>query len=131
MAAVAGYAALVKNATNTLATITDAELPIASEMYDTSALNGGRAKTFIAGLYDSTLNLKLNWDASDTNGLIAFQTNILGASPSVIAFTFSANGGTNNYTFNGWIKDLKVHAPVNNKVEADATVQVTGAVSYS
>ena len=131
MAALAGYGALVKNATNTLATVTDAELDLSSDMYETTAINGGRAKVYVPGLYGATFPCKMNWDASDTNGVLAFQSNILGASPSTIAFTLSPNGGTNNYTFSGYIKDMKVHAPVNNKVEADVTVQISGSVTYA
>lgn len=100
-------------------------------MYETTVLNGGRAKTYIPGLYGATFPCKLNFDPTDTNGAIAFQSNIIASSPSTIAFTLSPNGGTNNYTFNGYLKDMKLAVPVNNLVTFDATVQISGAVSYS
>lgn len=131
MAAVAGYTGQVKIGANILAQVFDAELPIAGDMYETTVLNGGRAKTYIPGLYGAMFNLKLNWDASDTNGLIALQSNLLAASPTILAFTLSPNGGTNNYTFSGWVKDLKVHDAVNGKIESDCSVQVSGAVAYA
>lgn len=131
MAALAGYAALVKNGVSTLTEVTDAELDLASDMYEISPLGGGRAKTYVPGLYGATFPCKMNWDASDTNGTIAFQTNVTGASPSAISFTLSPNGGTNNYTFSGYVKDMKINAPVNNKVTSDCTIQVSGAVTYA
>lgn len=131
MAALAGYGSLVKNGVTALTSVTDAELDISSDMYDTTVINAGRAKTFIPGLYTGTFPCKLNWDVSDAVGITAFQANALSASPSTIAFTLSTNGGTNNYTFNGYTKDVKIHAPVGGKVEADATVQVSGAISYA
>lgn len=131
MAFLAGYAGLVKNATNSLATVTNAELDISSDMYETTVIGGGRAKTYLPGLVGTTFPCKLNFDPTDTNGAIAFQSNILSASPAVIAFTLSPNGGTNNYTFNGYLKDIKIVAPVNNLVTFDATIQVTGLPAYA
>lgn len=100
-------------------------------MLETSVLNGGRAKTYIPGMYGGKFSCKMNWDAGDTNGLLAFQTNALGSSPSVIAFTLSPNGGTNNYTFNGWVSGIKPSAPVGGLVTADCDVTITGTISYS
>lgn len=131
MAFLAGYAGLVKNGSNSLATVTNAELDISSDMYETSVLNGGRGKTYLPGLVGTTFPCKLNFDPGDTNGAVAFQSNILSSSPATISFTLSPNGGTNNYTFSGYLKDIKVAAPVNNLVTFDATVQVTGLPSYS
>lgn len=131
MTALAGYAAIVKNGSNTLATVTDAELDLKADMYDVSVLNGGRVKQFIPGMTDASFICKLNWDASDTNGTVAFQSNITSSSPSTIAFTLSPNAGTNNYTFNAYIKSMKIAAAVNKQVSADCEVQVVGAVSYA
>lgn len=131
MAFLAGYGSLVKNSTNTLATVTDAELDPSSDMYETTVIGEGRGKTYIPGLVGTTFPCKLNFDPTDTNGAIAFQNNVFSANPSVIAFTLSPNGGTNNYTFNGYVKDIKIHAPVNNLVTFDVTVQVTGIPTYA
>lgn len=131
MSALAGYGSLAKNSTNTLATVTNAELDISADMYDTTVINAGRAKTFIPGLYGATFPCKLNFDPTDTYGSLAFQSNLISSSPTTIAFTLSPNGGTNNYTFSGYIKDMKLVAPVNGLVTFDTTVQITGSVSYA
>lgn len=131
MSFLAGYGGSVKQGANTLATVTDWELDPSSDMYETTVISGSRAKTYLPGLYGATVALKVNFDATDTNGVIAMQNNIFSATPTVLAFTLSPNGGTNNYTFNAWVKDMKIHDPVNNIVTADTTLQITGAVSYS
>jgi hypothetical protein len=131
MAAVAGYTGTLKIGANTITTWTDADLPISSDMYETTTIQGIRAKSFVPGLYGAVWNLKGNWDAADTNGMILLQTQILAASPTIAACTMSPNGGTNNYTFNAWVKDFKPHAPVGGKVEIDISLQISGAVSYA
>ncbi len=131
MAAQAGYTGVLKIGANTITTWSDAELPIDSDMYETTTIQGSRAKTFIPGLYGGVYNLKGNWDAADTNGMILLQTQILAAAPTVAACTMSPNGGTNNYTFSAWVKSFKPHAPVGGKVEIDISLQITGVIAYA
>jgi len=131
MAFLAGYGGQIKQGSNTLLTVTDWELDPSADMYETTVIGAGRAKTFLPGLYGATVALKINFDATDTNGAIALQGNLFSATPSALAFTLSPNGGTNNYTFNAYVKDMKIHNPVNNLVTADTTLQITGAVSYA
>lgn len=131
MTFLAGYGGQIKISTNTILTVTDWELDPSSDMYETTTITGSRAKTYLPGLYGSTVALKVNFDASDTNGVIAMQNNLFSDSPTVLAFTLSPNGGTNNYTFNAWVKDMKIHDPVGGLVTADSTLQITGAVTYA
>lgn len=131
MSFLAGYGGQIKIGSNTITTITDWELDPSSDMYETTVISGSRAKTYLPGLYGATVALKVNFDATDTNGVLAMQSNIFSASPTHLAFTLSPNGGTNNYTFNAWVKDMKIHDPVGGLVTADTTLQVDGAVSYA
>lgn len=131
MAALAGYGGKIMQGANVLLTVKDWEIPLTSEMYDTTTIQGVRAKTFIPGLTEAVVPLKMVYDASDTNGFIAMQNNILSNTPTVLAMTLSTNGGTNAYTFNAWVKDCKVHDPVGGEIEADVSLQVTGQISYA
>jgi hypothetical protein len=131
MAALAGYGGKITIATNVILTVKDWELPLTSGMYDVTTIQNIRGKSFVPGLYEAVVPLKMVWDASDTNGTIALQSNILATSPSVLAIILSTNNGTNSYTFNAWVKDLKVHDPVGGEVECDVSLQVNGAVSYA
>jgi hypothetical protein len=131
MAAIAGYGGLFKTGSNTITTVTDWELDIKSDVYDVTTIQNVRAKSFIAGLYEWSGTLKMNWDASDTNGMVLFQNQILNAAPSSQAVTLSTNNATNNYTGNVWVKDFKVGDAVNKQVSLDISFQGTGALSYA
>lgn len=131
MAALAGYGGQVKQGVNILLTVKDWEIPLTSEMYDITTIQGVRAKSFIPGLTEAVVPLKMVYDASDANGFIAMQNNILSNTPTVLAMSLSANGGTNAYTFNAWVKDAKAHDPVGGEIEADVSLQVTGQVTYA
>ena len=133
MAAVAGYTGKVQFGVNTIVTVTDWDLPINSEMYDTTTIQNLRPKTYVPGLYDTQLNFKFNWDVADTLGWQVLQTQILATSPTITAFTVStSNGAANsNYAGSGWVKTFKVHDPVAGKVEIDVTLQVSGAITVS
>ena len=127
----AGYLGSLKvgtapSPTNSAVDLTDVEIPLAAEMYDTTALGGGGWKTFIAGLRSGTVTVKANWNLGDTTGQLVMQNAFFNA--TLLYFVASPNG-TNTYTFSAYVKDYKVHDPVNNKVEADYTLQITGAVT--
>lgn len=131
MSALAGYGGVAKTGSNTVTTITNWEIDIKGDTYDVTTIQNVRAKSFIAGLYEWSGSYKMVWDASDANGLTVFQNQILNAAPTHQAVTFSTNNGTNNYTGNIWIKDIKIADAVNKEVTLDVSFQGDGVLNYS
>lgn len=131
MAVLAGYGGQIKTGSNTLTSVTNWEIDVKSDTYDTTTIQNVRAKTFIAGLYEWSGSYKMLWDATDTNGMVLFQNQILNAAPTHQAVTFSTNNGTNNYTGNIWVKDVKVVDAVNKEVTFDVSFQGDGVLAYS
>ncbi|SRR6266487_914339 len=120
---------LTASPTNVLAQVQDVDVALAADMYDATIMSGGGWKAFVAGLRTGLLNLKLNYDHTDTNGQVVAETAFVNG--TLVYFIATENNSVNTQTFTGYIKDYKIHSPVNGKVDLDISVQVTGSVVFA
>lgn len=130
--AVAGYGGSVKIGANTVANVTQWELPLAADLYDVSVL-GNQWKQYIAGLLGSDAKIDVKFDLTDTTGQVAIQTAMLaGTSVSLTLTTSNANGATaHTYSGTAFVKGIDIKDPVNAPEEASLTLTFTGAITYS
>jgi hypothetical protein len=96
-------------------------------MYTTTSLGGAGWESFIPGLKSGKPVVKGYWGKSDTNGQAVLENAFF--NNTLLYFIASPNGGTNTYSFTGYISDLQIHDPVNNVVDVQYTIQITGAVT--
>jgi hypothetical protein len=115
--------------TNVLQQVQDVDVPLAADMYDATIMSGGGWKAFVPGLRTGTLVLKLNYDHTDTNGQVVVETAFVNG--TLVYFIATENNSVNTQTFSGYIKDYKIHSPVNGKVDLDVTVQISAAVVFA
>lgn len=131
MAAIPGYGGTLLVGTAPSPThqpvgVNDVQLPFTAAQYDTTSLGAAGWSSFLAGLKSGKPVVKGYWDKSDTTGQVVLETAFF--ANTLLYFIASPNAGTNTYTFSGYISDLQIHDPVNNIVDVQYTIQITGAV---
>jgi len=117
---------LAASPTNSAGQMKDVDIPLAADMYETTIMSASGWKTFLAGLKTGLLNLKMNYDHTDTNGQVVIETAFING--TLLFFIVSPNNNVNTYTFTAFVKDYKIHDPVNNIVELDGAFQISGSV---
>lgn len=130
MAFVHGKTAVFKidNSSGTLTDISaycdSVDLPLTADTAETSTF-GSTAKSYIAGLKDSTLSVSGIWDATADATLAA----IVGLTGTFEYGPAGSTAGLIKYTGECICTSYSTSAPVGDKVTFSAEFQVTGAVT--
>jgi hypothetical protein len=135
MAAKAAQGALVSVAGTTVGEVTNINLSMSRGSIETSAIDDAAdsGKTFIpAGLYDGgEISFDLLYDPDDSSAVAIVDNFEDGATDGAIAWviTVPASGGTENFSFNGFVTGFDVTLAVEDAVKASVTVKLTGTAT--
>jgi hypothetical protein len=129
---VAGYGGTAKISTFAIANVKQWELPLATDLYDTSSL-GSQWKTYTPGLQGAEAKVDVFFDLTDTNGQVALNTAWLNSTSVALSLLTSSAGGATVHTYSGtaYIKGIDIKDPVGAPEEASLTLTLSGAISYT
>lgn len=116
--------------TNLMSDVTDISEPWAAAQYDISSMNATNNgwQQYIPGLKGGKVTIKANYVPGDTNGQ-QVMTNAW-VNGTLLYFITSKNG-TNTATYSGYISDVQIHAPVNNKSDVTYVIMVSSSVTFA
>jgi len=109
----------------------DTSLSLTKDMIETTckAATGG-AKTYIPGEYGATIDVTQAYDIDATNGFSQMFANIVAGTE--VSWAWGSTESTKKfYEGQGFISDLSISAPQNDKSSFSFTIQVTGEVTES
>lgn len=118
------------NAVELTTFITDVSFNQSVDVAETSTM-GGEAKSYLAGMSDSTISISGRYDSTVTTGPDAVLSVQVGAD-AVVAWIFGPEGGTTGkekYNGNCILTSYNMTAPVADIVAFTAEFQVSGAIT--
>jgi hypothetical protein len=127
MAATAGYNGNVTVGTHVIAQIKSNQFDMQRAIDDITSMLATPTgfKVFLPTLAEMVFSFTANWDMTDTLGQLAIQTAWLNA--TLLTFIVTPNGGTNTYTFSGYVKKIGNKFDVSKVNETQIDIQPTGA----
>jgi hypothetical protein len=130
--ATAGYQGLFKIGATAAVQVQSVEIAANGETYDVTVMGGTATpvwKAFISGLRSYTLKVVGFWDQLNDTDQVTLWTNF--NSGVAVAWTFSPNTGTNNFTGNAVFTSIPFKFAVNAAETAEWDFQGTGAVAFA
>lgn len=127
--AIPGYNATVTVGGSTVVhDVNSTDLPFKMALIDVTSFSPTTPGTeqYLPGLLGMQMKLTGFWNKSDA-GKQQLETAFFGRTK--VSLVVSPNGGTNSYSFSGWISDYDIKSDPKNAVSADFTVQLDGGVT--
>lgn len=142
-----GSALALRDATNTWrdvsAYLAEVSVPFKADAAETTTF-GKNAKTFIAGLRDTSMTFRGYWDATATTGIDAILTGLLGTMPTtglygssvsvngMVQFGPAGTGASTNgrYNMDAILTDYTIGSPVGGVVAVSGSFQISGLPTH-
>lgn len=107
----------------------DSSLSLTKDMIETTCKDAaGGAKTYIAGEYGATIDVNAAYDISATLGFSGMFSNLVNGVE--VDWTWGSQVAAQKYySGSGFISDLNISAPQNDKPNYSFTIQVSGEVT--
>lgn len=121
----AGSEGVVKNGANTIAEVRGWSIEQQADTVEDTVLGDG-SKTFQSSLKSWSCTLSAFWDETDTNGQVAM---LIGASITLNLYPEGATTGDSYFTGTAIITGITNKGEVGGMVEAEFTLQGTGALT--
>jgi hypothetical protein len=129
LAATPGYTANVMTGSHVIAQVQSHQFDMQAAMEDVTSMLASPTgfKTFLPTLKEMTLSITAKWDMTDTLGQLALQNAWVAA--TLLTFVVTPNGGTNTYTFSGYVKKISDKDDVSKVNETSIDIQPSGGLT--
>ena len=128
----AGYQGVFKISATALVQVQSIDLTINGKTYDTTIMSGTSTppwETILPGTKSWKVKVSALYDQQNDAVQSTAWSNF--GSGTICALTFSANGGTNNFTGNAYVEGLPIKADLKAAETIDLQFTGSGALSYA